>query len=100
VSQRTQEIGIRMALGARSGQVLGLVLGQAIKLAAVAVAAGILGAFAAARSLASLLYGVGPTDLPTFAGVALLLLGVAGLAAYVPARRAAATNPVEALRHE
>ncbi len=100
VSQRTQEIGIRMALGAGSGQVLGLVLGQAIKLAAVAVAAGILGALAASRSLASLLYGVGPTDLPTFAGVTLLLLGVAALAAYVPARRAAATNPVEALRHE
>ena len=75
-------------------------LGQALQLAAVAVAAGILGALAASRSLASLLYGVGPTDLPTFAGVTLLLLGVAALAAYVPARRAAATNPIEALRHE
>ncbi len=100
VSQRTQEIGIRMALGAGSGRVLGLVLGQALKLAVAAVAAGILGATAVSRSLASLLYGVGPTDPPTFAGVALLLLGVAGLAAYVPARRAAAINPVEALRHQ
>ena len=89
-----------MALGAGSGRVLGLVLGQALRLAAAAVAVGVLGALAASRSLASLLYGVGPTDPPTFGGVALLLLGVAALAAYVPARRAAATDPVEALRHE
>jgi len=100
VSQRTQEIGIRMALGAGAGQVLRLVLGQALRLAGAAVAVGLVGALAASRSLASLLYGVTPTDPPTFAATAALLVGVAGLAAWVPARRAARVDPTVALRNE
>jgi putative ABC transport system permease protein len=100
VSQRTQEIGIRMALGAAVGDVLRLVLGQALRLAAVAVAIGVAGALAASRALASLLYGVTPSDPLTFTAVALGLVGVAGLAAYVPARRAARVDPTVALRNE
>jgi len=100
VSQRTQEIGIRMALGAAAGDVLRLVLGQVLRLALVAVGVGIAGALAMSHSLSSLLYGVRPTDPATFAAVALLLVGVAGLAAYVPARRAARVDPTVALRNE
>ena len=100
VSQRTQEIGIRMALGAGARDVLKLVLGQTLRLALVAVAVGIAGALALSRSLSSLLYGVAPTDPTTFVVVALLLVGIAGLAAYVPARRAARVDPTVALRSE
>ncbi len=100
VAQRTREIGIRMALGAARGDVLRLVLRQVFRLSALAVAAGLVGALALSRALASLLYGVRPADPATFAGVSILLLGVAALAAYVPARRAARVDPTIALRME
>ena len=100
VAQRTREIGIRMALGAAAGNVLGLMLRQVFRLSLLAVAVGLAGAAALSRGLGSLLYGVAPTDPTTFAAVAALLLGVATLAAYIPARRASRVDPTVALRHE
>jgi predicted permease len=100
VSQRTHEIGIRMALGAAIRDVVKLVVGQGMRLALVGVALGVSGAFLLTRVLASLLLGVEPTDPVTFVGVPLLLGTVALLACYLPARRAARVNPLIALRHD
>jgi ABC-type antimicrobial peptide transport system permease subunit len=100
VVQRTREIGIRIALGAVPREILGLVLGQGAGLAVAGVALGLAGALAASHLLARLLFEVRPTDPATYAGTALTLLGVAGLAALVPALRATRTDPVEALRSE
>lgn len=100
VSQRTREIGVRVALGARAADVHRLVLGQAAWTAAAGVLAGIFGAFGLTRIMKSLLFGVSATDPATFAGVALLLALVALLASYLPARRATKVDPIEALRHE
>jgi putative ABC transport system permease protein len=100
VSQRTNEIGIRMALGAQPRDIGGLVLGRGTRLAAAGIALGLAGSFALSRLLSSLLYGVQATDPLTFAGVALLLGAVALVACYLPARRAAHLDPIIALRHE
>jgi putative ABC transport system permease protein len=98
VGRRRAEIGIRMALGARAGQVLALVLRQGARLVALGMAAGLAGALALSRLLSSLLYGVSATDPLTFAGIALLLALTAVLACLLPARRAARIDPLTALR--
>jgi len=100
VSRRSHEIGIRMALGARPGDVLRLVLGHGMSLALVGIALGLAGALAATRALRTFLYGVTAGDPITFAGASLLFAVVAGVACYLPARRATQTDPMITLRHE
>ncbi|HEY8409843.1 MAG TPA: FtsX-like permease family protein, partial [Pyrinomonadaceae bacterium] len=97
VTQRTQEIGIRMALGAQRGDVLRLVVKQGMILAAIGVVTGLIGAFGLTRVMASLLFNVRPDDPATFLAISLLLVAVAFLACYLPARRAAKLDPVIAL---
>ena len=100
VNQQTREIGIRMAMGAERSHVLRLVVGQGVRLAGVGVVLGILAALVAMRQLSGLLFGVSPYDPVTFVAVALLLILVALLACYIPARRAICIDPLVALRHE
>jgi ABC-type antimicrobial peptide transport system permease subunit len=100
VQQRTHELGIRIALGAATPQLLRLVVGQGLLLAGIGVAIGLAASFGVTRVMSSLLYGVKATDLATFAAVAVVLSAVAALACYIPARRATRVDPIIALRHD
>ena len=99
-TQRTHEIGIRMALGAERADVLRMVVGHGLRLSLIGIGAGLAAALGLTRLMSSMLFGVRPTDFGTFAAVSLLLAGVAALASYVPARRATRVDPIIALRYE
>jgi putative ABC transport system permease protein len=100
VTQRTREIGIRMAMGAQAADVLRMVVGQGMKLAIAGTVIGVALAVAIARVISSMLFGVTARDPLTFAATSLVLISVALLACYLPARRAAKVDPTIALRHE
>ncbi len=100
VAQRTQEIGLRMALGARAAQVRQMVVAQGARMVGLGIVLGLIAALATTRVLASLLFGVATLDAPTFVGMAFVLLAVGLLASYLPARRAARVAPMESLRRE
>jgi putative ABC transport system permease protein len=100
VTQRTQEIGIRMALGARGADVLRLLLGQFMRLTVVGIALGLVGAYALTRLMTSLLFEVTPTDITTFVLVSISLYIIALVACFIPARRATRVDPLVALRYE
>jgi putative ABC transport system permease protein len=100
VSQRTHEIGIRVALGASAADIFRLVIGQGLALTLAGIAIGLAGAFGVTRALSGLLYGVSSTDALTFIGLSLVLGIVAMMACYLPARKASSVDPMIALRHQ
>jgi putative ABC transport system permease protein len=100
VSRRTHEIGIRIALGAQLRDVMRLILGRGLSLVVFGISVGIAGALALTRFLSSLLYGIKPRDPMTFIAVSVVLIGVALIASYIPARRATKVDPMVALRYE
>ena len=100
VTQRTHEIGIRLAIGAQPRDVFRMIVGHGMLLTFVGIGAGLLGAFGLTRLMATMLFGVKPTDPLTFIGVALLLTLVALFACYIPGRRATKVDPVDSLRYE
>jgi putative ABC transport system permease protein len=100
VAQRTREIGVRMALGAGRGQVLGMMVGNAARLALIGIGLGLAGALVLTRLMTAFLFGVSPSDPMTFAVIPVFLAGVALLSSYLPARRAMAVDPIAALRCE
>ena len=100
VAQRTQEIGIRVAMGAQRGDVLRLTVGQGVRIAALGAGIGAVAALVGGRVLSSLLYGVSPRDPLVLFGAAAILLVVAAVASYLPARRATKVDPMVALRYE
>ncbi|HEU0252074.1 MAG TPA: FtsX-like permease family protein [Pyrinomonadaceae bacterium] len=100
VSQRTREIGIRLALGATPRHILRLMMGQGVKLTLIGVTIGFVGAIAVTRLMRTLLFGVAPTDVMTFGISAVVLIVVAMLACFIPARRATKVDPLVALRYE
>jgi putative ABC transport system permease protein len=100
VAQQTREIGIRMALGAQRSDVLKMTVGQGLRLVLTGVAIGLAAAFVLTRVMATLLFGVSPTDPLTFIGISIVLIGVAVLASYIPALRATRIDPMFALRYQ
>jgi putative ABC transport system permease protein len=100
VTQRSRELGIRMALGAERSSIVSLVVCQGLRLAAIGVAIGIAGAIALTRLLTTLLYATSPTDAITFLSVSLLFLGVGAVACFIPARQVTSIDPLTALREE
>jgi ABC-type antimicrobial peptide transport system permease subunit len=100
VAQRTQEIGVRIALGATRGQILKMVLGQGLITVAIGIAIGLVGSFLLTRTMRSMLFEIGPNDPLTMVGIAVLLTLVALAASYIPARRATRVDPMIALRYE
>jgi ABC-type antimicrobial peptide transport system permease subunit len=100
VTQRRQELGIRMALGARPGDILSLVLRRGMKLTLIGIALGLMGAFASTRLLGDMLFGIKPVDPLTFAAMTLLLMCISLVACFLPARRATKVDPMNVLRSE
>jgi putative ABC transport system permease protein len=100
VAERTREIGVRLSLGAREGDVVGLVVRQGLRLVAIGLVLGLAGSFLSVRLLEGLLFGISARDPLTFVGIAAVLALTGALASFVPARRAARVDPMVALRHE